>query len=291
MSSFDDTQLRSAPYTARVDRDRPACLVFMLDQSTSMSDPLAGDATRSKHVALADILNGLLYEVVLRCVKSPQEGPRPYFAIAVVGYRTDGSGGPIVQSALQAPLNEHDVVWTPDLATNPLRIDKRPAPSGSGEVSAPVWIEPTANGGTPMCAAFDRAGLIARSWLDTYPDSFPPIVVNITDGEATDGDPLPWAQRLTSMRSSDGHVLLFNLGLSSEPTTPMLFPNSTAGLPDKHTKLMFDMSSELPPSMLDAARAQGFDVQPGARGFGCNADLRSVVTFLNVGTAVGRTLR
>ena len=43
--------------------------------------------------------------------------------------------------------------------------------------------------------------------------------------------------------------------------------------------------------MIEAARAQGFDVQAGARGFGCNADLRSVVTFLNVGTAVGRALR
>jgi hypothetical protein len=43
--------------------------------------------------------------------------------------------------------------------------------------------------------------------------------------------------------------------------------------------------------MVDAARSQGFEVQPGARGFGFNADLRAVITFLNVGTAVGRSIR
>ena len=291
MSNFDETRMRSATYSARVDRDRPACLIFLLDQSNSMRDPLAGDPNRSRHVALAEILNGLLYEVVLRCVKSPQEGPRPYFAVAVVGYSTDQQGNPIIQSALHPPLDVHDVVWTPDLAGNPLRIDQRPAGSGSGFVSAPVWIEPTAGGGTPMCGAFDRAGLIAKSWVDTYPSSFPPIVINITDGEATDGDPLPWATRLTGLQSDDGAVLLFNLGLSSNPSPPLLFPSEVPNTQDEFTSLMFQMSSTLPSFMIEAARAQGFDVQAGARGFGCNADLRSVVTFLNVGTAVGRALR
>jgi hypothetical protein len=293
MSSFDMTHVRPASgggYSTRVDRERPACLVFLLDQSDSMRDPLAG-SDRSRHQALADILNGLLYEVVLRCVKSPQEGPRPYFAVAVVGYQTDRQGQPIVGSALQSPLDEHDVVWTPDLAAHPLRIDQRPAPSGQGTVTAPVWIEPRAGGGTPMCKAFDRAGLIARSWVDAYPDSFPPIVINVTDGDSTDGDPAPWAERVKALRSNDGSVLVFNLALSSEGAEPILFPNAADRLPDEYTRGLFAMSSELPPFMLESARAQGFDVQPGARGFGCNGDLRSVVTFLNVGTAVGRNLR
>jgi hypothetical protein len=293
VTSFDETQVRPAgggAYATRVDRERPACLVFLIDQSDSMRDPLGG-SDRSRHEALADILNGLLYEVVLRCVKSPQEGPRPYFAVSVVGYQTDRTGKPIVRSALHPPLDEHDVVWTPDLASNPLRIDQRPSPSGTGQVTAPVWIEPVAGGGTPMCKAFDRAGLIARSWVDAYPDSFPPIIINVTDGESTDGDPAAWAARLTGLRSNDGNVLLFNLALSGEGAEPVLFPSSADGLPDEYTRQLYAMSSELPPFMLEAARAQGFDVQPGARGFGCNGDLRSVVTFLNVGTAVGRNLR
>ena len=65
--------------------------------------------------------------------------------------------------------------------------------------------------------------------------------------------------------------------------------------PDKgwspFTSLMFEMSSELPDMMLAAARAHGFQVSERARGFGSNADFRSVVNFLNVGTSIGRLMR
>jgi hypothetical protein len=287
----DDTRIRPAEYSSRVDREHPACLIFLLDQSDSMRDPLGGDAQRPKHVALAEILNGLLYEIVLRSVKSPQEGPRPYFAVAVVGYQTDRQGTPLVSTALGPPLDEHDIVWTPDLAKHPLRVERKQTGSGRGEVATPIWIEPVAGGGTPMMAAFDRAGLIAKSWIDSYPESFPPIVINITDGESTDGDPAGLAERLRNLRSSDGAALVFNLGLSEVSARPVLFPSDAGSLPNVHAQALFNMSSPLPGFMLDAARSQGFEVAPGARGFGFNADLRAVVTFLNVGTAVGRTLR
>jgi hypothetical protein len=142
-----------------------------------------------------------------------------------------------------------------------------------------------------MCGALDRAGRLAAGWIQRYPDSFPPIVLNLTDGEATDGDPLPWANRLRSLHSNDGNVLLFNLHLSGEVADPVLFPSSSDDLVDEHSRLLFEMSSELPPFMLEAASAQGSRVSAGARGFGFNADLRSIMTFLNVGTSVGKVLR
>ncbi len=279
------------PYERQVDRDHPSCIVVMVDQSDSMRDPLAGDRTRSKQSAVADILNGLLYELVLRCVKSPQEGPRSYFAVGVIGYCTAGPGSNRIRSAFSPPLDAADVAWTPDLAANPLRVDLRTAPSGSGQVSSPVWIEPHASGGTPMCGAFDRAGRLVAGWLQRYPASFPPIVMNLTDGQSTDGDPAPWAERLRLLSSDDGPVLLFNLHLSGTEAAPVLFPSSGVGLADEYSQALFQMSSELPPFMLDAARAQGSPVEPGTRGFGFNADLRSIMTFLNVGTSVGKVLR
>ena len=277
-------------YVSRVDRDHPSCLIFLVDQSNSMNDPMAG-SKQPKHLAVAGILNGLLYELILRSVKSHAEGPRPYFAVAVVGYSTNEDGDPVISNGLHPPLDAHPVVWTPDLAAHPLRVEQRPAPSGTGQVSAPVWIEPYAAGGTPMCAAFDRAGRIAKSWVDAYPRSFPPIVVNLTDGEATDGDPGPWAERIRALSNDDGAVLLFNLSISNDSTAPLLFPSSSDRLVDRPARKLFEMSSELPAFMLDAARAQGHQVDAGARGFGFNADIRSVMTFLNVGTAVGKVLR
>ena len=69
----------------------------------------------------------------------------------------------------------------------------RPA-MGRSRIGMPVWVEPLNEGGTPMCAAMDRAGRIAHSWIQTYPQSFPPIVINLSDGESTDGDAATWAR-------------------------------------------------------------------------------------------------
>ena len=140
-----------------------------------------------------------------------------------------------------------------------------------------------------MCAALDRAGALAHRWIASFPDSFPPLVINLTDGEATDGDPQMWATRLRSLSTTDGPVLLFNLSLSSVPATPVLFPTSSAGLPSREAAALFEMSSLLPEIMLEGAGTLGEPVRLGARGFGCNADLKGIVTFLNIGTSIGRT--
>lgn len=278
-------------YERRVDRHNPSCLVFLVDQSASMQEPILG-APVSKAEALADQLNGLLYELIQRCTKSLNEPPRPYFAISVIGYRTDPKGQPIVGSVLQVPGATGPLCWTTDLANNPLRLNEH-FRDGDPEQKfvVPVWVDALASGGTPVCAAIDQAGRIARSWVDRYPDSFPPIVINLSDGESTDGDPTEWSTRLRSMATSDGNVLFFNLDLSSSSAQPALFPAAPQPDWNRFSRLMFDMSSPLPDVLLSAAQAQGFAAPPGARGFGLNADFRSVVTFLNVGTAIGHMLR
>jgi hypothetical protein len=51
------------------------------------------------------------------------------------------------------------------------------------------------------------------------------------------------------------------------------------------------MSSALPSRLFEAARADKFPVSSGARGFVFNADLVSVVRFLDIGTRVAQTVR
>ena len=46
---------------------------------------------------------------------------------------------------------------------------------------------------------------------------------------------------------------------------------------DPFAKLLFRMSSQLPQRLLDAAKGDGYPVQPTARGFVFNADLVSVI--------------
>ena len=66
-------------------------------------------------------------------------------------------------------------------------------------VDVPIWVEPVFAGGTPMCAALDMAYYVAYNWVMAHPDNFPPIIVNITDGAATDGDPLVSAQQFSQL--------------------------------------------------------------------------------------------
>ena len=284
----DDTHgvtKRSSPYSQMVDREHPVLFVFLIDQSDSMAESI-GDGGLSKAVSVSAQLNTLIYELIMRCVKIPNERPRPYFFAQAFGYSTDDLGSPRVNPILTS--SPTGWVSMADLAVNPLRIDQMRDPNTGVIVSAPVWVDPVAGGGTPMCRALDVAGSLASAWLAEHRYSFPPIVINITDGEATDGDPLVWSQRLRSLESEDGHLLLFNIALSAHDAPPQLFPGSTDMLADEFAALLMRMSSQLPESTVLNARSQGIMVETGSRGFAYNADMSALAMFMNIGTSIGR---
>ncbi len=135
-----------------------------------------------------------------------------------------------------------------------------------------------------MSRALTRAHSVIKRWLADHPDCFPPIVINISDGEPTDGDPSNLAKNLQQLTSSDGNILLFNVHLSSQNATPIEYPDHEEGLPDKHARLLFRMSSSLPEYMRTFAHQAGFTVSENSRGFVFNADIVSVIQFLDIGT-------
>lgn len=271
-------------YTVEISRANPTCFVFLLDQSTSMIDPMAvGETPKRKADAVADALNRLLFELSLKCAK--EEGVRDYFHIAVLGY------GAQVGSAFGGALAGRDLVPLSQVADNPLRVEERAkkVPDGAGglvETTArfPVWVDPVANGGTPMSQALGAAVALVERWVSDRPGCFPPIVINLTDGESTDGDPSAPASRLRALATADGPVLLFNLHVSGGQSAPVVFPSADGGMPDDFARLLFNMSSPLPPHMQAYAASQGIAVSEGSRGFVFNADITSVVQFLDIGT-------
>jgi hypothetical protein len=93
------------------------------------------------------------------------------------------------------------------------------------------------------------------------------------------------ANQIRTLASTDGNVLLFNIHLSATNAAPIQFPDSDGGLPDDHARLLFAMSSVLPPHLKDAVKQQeGIGVSEGTRGFVFNADLVSLIKFLDIGT-------
>lgn len=276
------------PYSAEISRANPTCFLFLIDQSESMKEHIGGgDVPMQKAEAVADAVNRLLSELSIKCAK--EDGVRDYFHVGVIGY--GAAVGPIFDGALAG----RELVPLSEVAAQPARIEERAPRNGrrgrggtatKQAVKVPTWFSPVAYGDTPMCAAFTMARTVLSAWLAQHPGSFPPIVLNITDGESTDGDPSAAAEALRNLTSTDGHVLLFNLHLSSDLSDPTGFPAVDAGLPDEYARLLFRMSSPLPEDMRTAARRHDLSLVEGARGFAFNADISSVVRFLDVGTQV-----
>jgi hypothetical protein len=148
-----------------------------------------------------------------------------------------------------------------------------------------------AEGSTPMCHVLYQAYQVLTEWIQQHPESFPPIVIHISDGESQDGDPIAYADAIKNLATNDGNVLLFNCHLSMTQAQQVLFPSAPDGLPDELAKILFNMSSVLPEVFFRNAVAEGIPLQPGARGMAFNADLVVLVKFLDMGTRAAVQLR
>ena len=270
-------------YSAEISRVNPTCFVFLVDQSASMNDPIGGEVQQKKADVVADSINRLLTELAVKCAK--EEGVRDYFQVAVIGY------GHSVGSAFKGALSGRDLVPLSEVADNPARLEERnkKVSDGAGGLvetttSFPVWMDPVANGGTPMSRALTYAQSLVSRWLTEHPGCFPPIVLNLTDGESTDGDPTNAALEIQAQASADGAALLFNLHVSGTDASPITFPDTDTVLPDAYARTLFTMSSVLPPHMRSYAMQEGFKIGDATRGFVYNADITSVVQFLDIGT-------
>ena len=272
-------------YQAEISRNNPSCFLFVIDQSGSMVDTLPNGKSKASNVA--DSINKFLQNLVIKCSKS--EGIRDYFYVGVVGYGQDNK----VIAAFEGDLSGKELVPISEIAYHPLEIQEREQKfdDGAGNITTqnvkfPIWFNPIADGVTPMKEAFVLVNKIISNWLNQNPNCFPPIIVHITDGEATDGDPSPEMKQLMNQASSDGNILLFNLHLSSAGhPNPIFFPNSTEALPDNYAKMLFENSSHLTPSMLTVAKEEhGINLQANSKGFVFNGDMISIIKALDIGT-------
>lgn len=268
--------------SAEISRDNPTCILFVVDQSTSMSEKMA--TGKSKADFVADALNKTIYSMITNCTKA--DGVRNYFEVGVIGY--GGSGTP---NGLKGPLASKAVSPISDLADHPLRVETRTQllDDGAGgvierSVKFPVWFEALASGGTPMTAALTRCAEILVDWCDGHPNSYPPTVLHLTDGESTDGNPEHVASAIRQISTNDGTALLLNAHISTAVGEAVQFPATSGGLANNYATQLFDMSSILPAHVANLAKDKGYALSEGARGFMFNADPKDIVNFFEIGT-------
>ena len=271
------------PYSAEISRTNPSCFIFLIDQSGSMVEPISGGEGKRKCDVVSDAINRLLHNLIIKCARG--EGIRDFYELAVIGY------GATVAPGFSGPLTGRDIVALSEVANNPARVEERvkKLDDGAGgfieqKTKFPVWFEPIAKGTTPMGAALDLAHHLLQSWCPAHNYSYPPIVINISDGEATDFGPEPQAEALTQLQTSDGNVLLLNIHISGENTTPIVFPDDDEDLPDEFARTLFKVSSLLPPNMCELAKNDSLNLGDEPRGFAFNADMIELIRFLDIGT-------
>ncbi len=271
------------PYSAEISRNRPTCFLFLVDQSASMDDKFPG-SNRSKSQIVANVLNKTLFTLITRCTKS--DGVRNYFDIGVIGYGADSS-----RNGFTGALGKSILHPISHIESCPLRIEERVKKLGDGaggiieqKIKFPVWFQPQASGSTPMCLAIRVAAQEVVKWCDSHPNSYPPTILHVTDGESTDGNPEALANQLCQISTNDGAVLMFNLHVSTLGSKPSKFPFLEGNLADKYAQLLFRMSSHLPGHLLDYARSKNLDVNLESRGFIFNAEPAEIVDFFDIGT-------
>ncbi|MEO7717707.1 MAG: NERD domain-containing protein [Capsulimonas sp.] len=284
-------QPETPKYQATITRSSPTALLFLIDQSKSMGNTWQQQMTKAE--AVADAVNRTISELVQKCSKA--DGVRHYFDVGVVGY------GGTTCSDLLSYMSSRSSLLKPisDFEDEFIKIEERQMkiPNGVGgiierTVPFPVWIDARASGKTPMCAALEYIAAEAAAWAGLHSQCFPPSIIHITDGAASDGDPEQIANVIRRISTADGECLLFNIHLASNAEGKVELPVSEAQAPATDLgRRLFRMSSMLPSTFLSRAADLGYRAGAGSRGYMYNADFTSLVHFLSIGTEAARRVR
>ncbi|OEJ64949.1 hypothetical protein [Magnetovibrio blakemorei] len=281
-------------YSQEICRDYPGAFLFLVDQSRSMHKPFGVDGAGKpveRATVVAEALNSTLEEIVNRCMRD--EGVSDYFDVGIIGYGKTSRPAFCWQGSLagrgMVPISEvadNAIVETKEIET--LVRDQIVKET----VTVSRWVEPVAAESTPMNGALQLARAAIQDWIFRHPKSFPPIVINITDGMANDvsseEELLNSARRLTSLKTTDGNVLMVNCHISDNTARPVVFPWNALELPDDtYAKLLFEMSSEMPDryrSVICEIFDRDLSSTPAIRGMAFNADAMALVKLLDIGT-------
>jgi len=273
-------------------------MVILIDQSSSMSElffSADGEDYSIAHTA-KHITDKCLFEILSTCISGNEI--RPYVDLAIIGYGTS-----IRSATPKIPMEQLPFSVT-KLQQSYIRKNEIDD-STIGDFSKPryEWVEEISSGSTSMLAALQKAKEITEKWIANHRNSFPPIVLNITDGMATDDlelldrfqhgslgdlsslDLVTIVKEIQKLTTTDGNVLLCNAHVSPDEMSQITYPTNTQNIENPLAELMFEMSSIIPDTLLEAGVEMGLPIQSGSRFFLYNAEVTSLLNFLRFGTS------
>ncbi len=295
-------------YGGAVDSAHPACIVFAADQSKSMGDPGgvdpddAGAALQSK-MSKAEGLADAVNEFISALFAIPSAATRSRITIMLVSLGTAATGGTTLLSRmLSAATLPYPLATSSQLADNVVVVSKQReimTRTGNQElrsVDYRTWISAESEGGTPMAPALLHARDVVSEWASKHRDSVPPIVINVTDGEANvGGDPTGRHVKCECGNRPRPGIAL-QRSLSSVSARPVLLPGPQGALPDDFARTLYEMSSELPEAWASRARQlwaeeHGLQIESGAPLFAFNCLIYMLAAIFKSGTPPSRPPR
>ena len=249
----------------------PGMIMILLDQSRAMEGFKATFAARA--------VNRSIFELTRECYNGDKITNRCFVVVIGYGAKIKPILGGTISKVEEALLGSET-------------IEEDDGAGGVLKMEIPIWVRPEADGGTPMAEAMNQAFPTIEKWSKLCPDSFPPIIINITDGAPDDyeGGDAPITkkavEKLLTLHTTNGKLLFFNAHISDSLAlnSEIKLPNNRDLISDSYAKFLFDISSLLPPSLLQSARKVGFSPQANARGMVFNADTSTLIKLLIFGS-------
>ena len=277
-------------YSQEISRRHRAAIVIAIDQSSSMSGRMnIKDQELSKSDVVSMVTGKLIDELIMRTHRD--NCYRYYYDIAIIGYSGDQ-----VYSLLGSELAFHPITMLANRSVRRARYCLTYATLEQGAVSfneeVSMWVEPHAEGATPMYKMINVVTNLVAEWCakEENRESFPPLVFNITDGEASDADYEMLrraAQRLKNTGTEDGNTLFVNIHISSDTNhAPIIFPAAhEVPISVRYAHLLMDMSSLIPEQMHSyIALCRPNFVKPPYLAMSYNASMSELIVMLNIGS-------
>ncbi len=265
--------------------------LIALDCSTSMQGlTKLNNRVMRKAEAVAVVCNFIIDELLERATR--HSDVRNYYDISIIGY-TENDITPIIPYHCDKFISISELAkYAPPTKEWCFTSDET---NQQADFTLREWVKPLAKGRTPMHAALTHIYTLVERWCaqPENRDSFPPMVFNITDGEANDATPdelVSIAEHIRETGTNDGNTLLINIHLGNlnneDMATSEIFPSDFGCHAESEYQMMlYRMSSVMPRELEPVIEAVCPDKrQPPYRAVGFNVTPGELLNILNIGS-------
>lgn len=238
----------------------PAFIVFLIDQSASMTNTSLGGGPRAE-IAAHSIQNAII-DIVNKCTSGKEVKKRAF--ITVIGYGSCMGDAHIIRLG-----------WTDEWAQDVVNA------KANGSCIIPIRAEAIPN----MEDGFFLAKECCEEWISSRYDSDhqhlgPLIIINLTKGSTiNEEEAIKLAKGLVSLQNT--HLCNIIIPSDVESYKEVFFPSINPLGDDLGRGWLFEISSKLPSDSLDAARLQGHErIDNNSRCFAISSSTRCATIFV-----------